>query len=363
MKSTILIFLLLLAGIVDAQTGEYYFISNPYEYDGYNLTADAKQTRIANKVKTITETTSTFKKGNPEKATLKTVYTLNEKGETIMKEEYDTKGQLMRRHSFVLNDSGWVEQKKIVDGKGKVLYQYDKKYDLLTGNIISYEYRKNDKLKSKYTSVYSGKNLTERVVYKKDGENVYRRFSYSFNSDLKLQTTHLYDGKGKLVHTWNHECLPEGELMAARKDTTTICKMREESADGHFVNYVKSVNEKGELTTTTIWFRNERMADSVKVETEGKHPSTQISRYSADGKQAESILINDENIIIFKFFRLLSENGNSLKYENWNYSKKHGLRCSYKSISEENAQGLLTKTTIYWNDELKSETNFSYTYF
>ncbi|MGD9492430.1 MAG: hypothetical protein AB7V36_03640 [Bacteroidales bacterium] len=363
MRSTIFIFLLSLAFIADAQNGEYYFTFHPFEFDEIYMTAKAQQTRIASKVKTITETTTTFKKGNPEKATLKTVFTLNEKGETIQKEEYDAKGQLMRKHSIMLNDSGWVELKKIEDGKGKVLFQYDKKYDPLTGNIISYEYRKNDKLKLKYTKSYCGKNLAEQIVYKKDGETVSRRFVYTYNTESKLQITHLYDGNGKLVHTWNHECLPEGELMAARKDTTTICKMREESADGHFVNYVKSVNEKGELTTTTIWFRNERMADSVKVETEGKHPSTQISRYSADGKQAESILINDENIIIFKFFRLLSENGNSLKYENWNYSKKHGLRCSYKSISEENAQGLLTKTTIYWNDELKSETNFSYTYF
>ena len=363
MKSTIFIFLLLLAGIVDAQTGEYYFTSNPFEYDGYYLTADVQQTRIANKVKTITENTTTFKKGTIEKAKLKTVYALNEKGETIMKEEYDTKGQLMRRHSSVLNDSGWVEQKKIVDGKGKVLFQYNKKYDPLTGNIISSEYRKNDKLKSKYTKAYSGKNLTEQVVYKKDGVTVSRRFVYSYNSELKLQITHLFDGKGKLMHTWNHDCLPEGDLMAARKDTTTICRMREESSDGHFVSYMKSVNEKGELTTTTIWYRNERMADSTKVVTEGKHPSTRIYRYGADGKQFESIFMNDENIITFKYFQLISEYGNQLKYENWSYSKKRGLRCTNKAISEENAQGLLTKTTIYWNDELKSETNFSYTYF
>ncbi|KAF5030767.1 hypothetical protein DSECCO2_634770 [anaerobic digester metagenome] len=363
MKSTIFIFLLSLACIVDAQKGEYYYTSNPYEYDGYYLTTEAQQTRVDNKVKTITETTTNFKKGNPEKATLKTVYTLNEKGETTMKEEYDAKGQLMREHSYVLNDSGWVEQKKIVDGKGKVLYQYDKKYDPLTKNIVSYEYRKNDKLKSKYSSVYSGKNLTERVVYKKDGVNVDKRFAYSYNSDLKLQTTHLYDGKGKLVHTWNHECLPEGELLAARKDTTTVCRMREESADGHFVSYEKSVNEKGELTTTTVWYRSERMADSVKVVTEGKHPSTRIFRYSADGKKSESVYMDGQNNITFKYFSQMSDFGNRLKYENWNYSKKHGLRCTYKAVSEENAQGLLTKTTIFIQDDLRRETNFTYTYF
>ncbi|HPF00491.1 MAG TPA: hypothetical protein PKY63_07485 [Bacteroidales bacterium] len=363
MRSTIFIFLLLLAGIVDAQTGEYYFIVHPFEFDEIYMTAKAQQTRLASKVKTITETTTTYKKGNPEKATLKTVFTLNQKGETIQKEEYDAKGQLMRKHSIMLNDSGWVEQKKIEDGKGKVLFQYDKKYDPLTGNIISYEYRKNDKLKLKYTKSYCGKNLAEQIVYKKDGETVSRRFVYTYNTESKLQITHLYDGNGKLLHTWNHDCLPEGELMAARKDTTTVCKMREESADGHFVNYTKSVNEKGRLTTTTTWFRAEYKADSVKVVTEGKHPSTRFYRYGADGKQFESIVMNDENIITHKYFQLMSENGNQLKYENWSYSKKHGLRCTNKAISEENAQGLLTKKTYYWYGKLKSETSFSYTYF
>lgn len=363
MKSTFFVFLLLLACIVDAQTGEYYFTSNPFEYDRFYLTSDLQQTRIANKVKTIKETTKTFKKGNPQKSSLKTVYTLNEKGETILKEEYDAKDQLMRKHSFVLNDSGRVDQKKIADGKGKVLYQYDKKYDPETGNIISYEYRKNNKLKSKYTKEYTGKNLTEQVVYKKDGLSVSKRFAYSFNSDMKLQTTHLYDGNGKLIHTWNHDCLPEGELMAVRKDTTTICKTREESADGHFVNYLKSVNEKGELSTTTVWYRNERMADSAKVVTEGKHPTTRIYRYSADGKQFENVFMNDQNIITFKYFQLLSESGNQLKYENWTYSKKRGLQCTINAVSKENAQGLLTKTTIYNNNKLSRETTFSYTNF
>jgi len=363
MKSTIFIFLLLLACIVDAQTGEYYYTSNPFEYDGVYLNADARKNRIDNQVKTITETTTTFKKGNPEKAKLKTVFTLNGKGETIQKEEYDAKGQLTRKHSFVLNDSGWVEQKKVVDGNGKVLYQFDKKFDPGTRNVVSYEYRKNDKLKSKYTSAYTGKNLTEQVVYKKNGVSIDKRFSYAFNSDMKLQTTHLYNGKGKLIHTWNHDCLPEGELMTARKDTTTVCKMREESADGHFVSYTKSVNEKGELTTTTVWFRAERMADSAKIVTEGKHPRTQIFRYCADGRQTESITMNDQNIITFKYFYMNSEHGNQLKVENYSYSKKHGLRCHYKTVSEENAQGLMTKTNIYNYDKLKREINFSYTYF
>ncbi|HBG70981.1 MAG: hypothetical protein A2W93_03235 [Bacteroidetes bacterium GWF2_43_63] len=363
MKSTIFIFLLLLACTVDAQTGEYYFTSNPFEYDGYYLTDNLMQTKIAHKIKSITETTTTFKKGNPEKATLKKVSTLNEKGETILKEEYDAKGLLIRKQSFGLNDSGWVEQKKIADGKGKVMYQYDKKYDPETGNIISYEYRKNDKLKSKYTKVYTGKNLTEQVVYKKDGLSVSKRFAYSFNSDMKLQTTHLYDGNGKLIHTWNHDCLPEGELLAARTDTTTICKMHEERADGGFVNYLKSVNEKGELTTTTVWYRNERMTDSAKVVTEGKHPHTMITRFSDDGRRTERIYMDDKNNITFKYFRLLSENGNQLKYENWTYSKKHGLQCTLNAVSEENAEGLLTKKSIYRKDKLSRETNFSYTYF
>lgn len=363
MKSTIFIFLLSLACIVDAQTREYYYTSNPYEYEGNYLNTDVQKNRVDNKVKTITETTTTFKKGNPEKATLKTVFTLNEKGETIQKEEYDTKGQLVRKHSFVLNDSGMVEQKKISNDKGKVLYQLDKKYDPGTRNVISYEYRKNDKLKSKYTCVYTGKNLTEQVVYKKDGVSIDKRFSYSFNSDMKLQTTHLYDGKGKLIHTWNHDCLPEGELMTARKDTTTVCRVREERADGHFVSYTKSVNEKGELTSTTVWYRAERMADSVKIVTEGKHPTTQIFRYGSDGRKYESTITNDKNIITYRYCALTSENGNQLKYENWIYSKKHGLQCTYNVISEENAQGLLTKTNTYNTGKLKREINFSYTYF
>jgi len=363
MKSTVFIILLLLACIVDAQTGEYYYTSNPFEYDNYYLSGDQQKTRVANKVKSITETTTVYKKDAPQNKVFKTVYGLNEKGQTILKEEFDSKGQLMRKHSFVVNDSGWIEEKKISDGKGKILYQYNKVYNPATGNILSYEYRKNNKLVSKYTSKYEGIYLTERTVYKKDGQSIRDRFVYSFNADMKLQTTHLYDGAGKLKHTWNHQCLPEGELMAARKDTTTVCKMREESADGHFVNYVKSVNEKGELTTTTIWYRTERMADSVKVVTEGKHPSTQISRYSEDGSRSEYLIIDENNRITYKYFSFNSESGNQLKYENWMYNKKDGLQLTFCRTGEENKQGLLTKSSEFRKNSLKRVIEYSYTTF
>lgn len=363
MKSTIFIFLFSLAFIVDAQKSEFYYTFNPFEHEGYYLTSDLLRVRTANKVKTITESRTTFKKGIAQKGTIKKVFTMNGKGETILLEVFDVKGQLNRKQSFVLNDSGLVEQLKVENGKGKVLYQYDKKFDPLTNNILSYEYRKNGKLKSKYTSTYSGKYLTERIVYKSDGQKTDKRFVYSYTSDFQLQTTHLYNGKGKLTHTWNHDCLPEGELMTARKDTTTVCKMREERPDGGFISYIKSVNEKGELTTTTVWYRSEWMADSSKTVTEGKHPRTQIWRYNEDRTQTETTIINDKNIVVFKFFCQLSPNGNQLKNENWNYSKKHGLQCILNAVSEENAQGLLTKTSIYTTKGLSRESVFSYTYF
>ncbi|MPM56642.1 hypothetical protein SDC9_103451 [bioreactor metagenome] len=59
----------------------------------------------------------------------------------------------------------------------------------------------------------------------------------------------------------------------------------------------------------------------------------------------------------------MSENGNQLKYENWNYSKKHGLRCTYNAVSEENDNGLLSKSAIFLNGDLWHETTYTYTYF
>lgn len=363
MKSTFVSFFVLLAMVLNAQNGEYYFTSNPFEYDATLQSNDLKQTLMNNHVKSISENITTYKNGQHIKDKRKIVYLLNEKGETIQKEEFNSRGQLMRKHQYVLNDSGWVVQKIITNGKGRILFQYDKQYDLTTGNILSYEYRKNNKLKTKYTATYAGIYLTSKTIYKKDGRKTLKRFEYLHNSDMKLQTTHLYNGKGRIIHTWNHDCLPEGELLQARKDTTTICKLREDFSDGRFTTYIKSVNEKGELTTTTYWFNNESRSDSVRIVTEGKHPTTQIIRLREDRRYIESIITNKDSIIINKYLEQKSESGNQIQFENWMYKNKQGLQCFYRIKGEENAQGLLTKSTSFYQQNPYQERVFTYTFY
>lgn len=346
-----------------AQT-EFYYLYSEGEYEEVPVMGKQREIRELNNIKAQSATTVQYKKGKPCEKTAETVVSgFNEKGQLILKEKFDYQNKLVEKTTYVVNDSGWVLDKKVVDKKGKVDLQIKKDYSP-TGQISSFEHHKNGKLKSKYTCKFDGRYLLDKTIYKKDGQSIQKQFVYSYQSDWQLKTTKLYNGKGSIKHLWNHDCLPEGEMLSARKDTSTVCRVKEELGDGRYVTYIKNVDEKGHLTTTTTWYTQEYMADSSMTQVGGKHPYTTVSKIMGEGKTFVHFLINEKGDTTYMYSNLRSENENILDFRTWSYSKKaKGLLLRGYGHSEENDKGLLIKKQRFLGDKQQSETTITYMYF
>lgn len=357
--------LLLLMGLSAGAQSEYFYFFNAAEYESVPLFRKATELRKRNNVRTMTETTIVYKKGKINaKKNRKKVSSFDENGRLIQSELYNNDGELLQKTSYVLNDSGLVLEKKIVNGKGKIVYQLNKTYNP-EGMILDYTFISNGKIKTRYTSIYNTKWLTERSSYKKNGTAIKTKLVYVYQADGQLKTTRQYNAKGKLTHTWNHDCLPEGQLLAARKDTTTICQIKEELAGGRFVTYTKNVDEKGVLSTTTTWYRGERMIDSTMTKQEGRHPITFIYKSENDGLLCSYIRLNEVGDTIGRSKMVYSKDWNQLLQENYYRPRKKGsgLVLNNRIVGEENANGLLISNQYFVDGVLRHQSSFTYTFF
>lgn len=361
-----IIFLLLVFIGLDAfAQSEYFYFFNAADYEAIPLNRKSASIRKKNHVKTMTEMIVVYKKGKENiKKNKKIVSSFDENGRLILTESFNSDDELVQRTTYVLNDSGLVLEKKITNAKGKILYQLSKTYNP-EGMIIDYTFISNGKVKSRYTTKYDGKLLIERSVFKKDGTTLKSRLEYIYQTDGQLKITRQYNGKGMITHTWNHECLPEGQLLEARKDTTTICQIKEDLGNGRFVTYTKNVDEKGVLSTTTTWMHDDRMLDSTVTKKEGKHPKTFVYKSENNGLSTNYFQLDENGDTIYKAISIFSAAYNSLLQENYIRSKKNGgsLILRGRNESEEDSNGLLINNRYYMKGVLYRQSNYTYTFF
>lgn len=362
MKTFLFLFIIMSITLVNAQN-EYAYEYNAIEAENIPIYGTQIELRKQNMINTMDEILVSYKKGIAQEKTKKTIKaSFDENGFLIKSESYNYKNELEKKTSYIVNDSGQILEKAITNGKGKLLSQYTKTYNsdgLITGST----YIKNGKVISKYTLLRNGRNISERCNFKRGGEKLSSRFVYTFQSDNQLKTTQMFNGKGKLKHTWNHDCLPEGELLEARKDTTTICRIKESTGGESYITYTKNVDEKGVLSTTTSWYKKDFEIDSMYIKTEGKHPSLAIYKYLDNHKTFILVNLDNKNDTLYMFKRTYSENGNLLASETWLKSKKNGLEKRIWYIGIENDKGLLINTKHFNYKGLQNESIIDYSTF
>ncbi len=159
-------------------------------------------------------------------------------------ETWKQNGTLKKR--YTVEYAGYDCIIRMYNAKGilenSTIYKYD-----ADSNLTLFEQQQGPecKLQRRMVTTYNNEHhMLERSVFGKKGK-LSDRWVYEYNGK-KLWRSIAYDGKGKILHTWNHDCLPEGtEQGKNSKDTTTICRKFETDKDGNLLIVTRTADEKG----------------------------------------------------------------------------------------------------------------------
>lgn len=173
------------------------------------------------------------KKGGRGKNQYSTTYQYNDDGKMI-KETSTQKGNV-KVLTITYNDNQQVTQYKIT--RNNVFY---------SAQISQYDEKNRQILKENYwkDSITPNSSL-EKIYYE--------------NGSLK---TSISRRKGKIVHQWNYDCKPEGELVAQKKQST-ICINEELDENGNKVVWEKTLTQKGKVSKTKSVYLQDSILLSV----------------------------------------------------------------------------------------------------
>lgn len=224
---------------------KYYdteFMNDPYLFGFYNL---RKQKQLNIKEVKFTETSS---KGKTNTIQMK----FNSAGRLISSHNPSLKYELKAEYIDDTLQSYQMQKKKNTITELKTSY--------ISGKKAQEEKLKNGKRKYFLNIEYNeGGKITRAKVQKKKKEYTMK---YFYDKSGQLTKNEYFIGD-KLKKKWNYECKPEGELIVADKNEliSSKCEYREESNDGSFVLYIRTLNNG------KPYLKEEKFtSDSVKYE-------------------------------------------------------------------------------------------------
>lgn len=292
------------------------------------------------------------------------------KGEpSVTKRYFDKEGRIIREErktkkglaSLVCtyDDRGNLTERSGINTKGqefKTSYTFNSQNKITAWQRVDY---KGEYAAGEMEFDSSGKLLWHKI-YEKNREVPVRELVYSYYENGDRKTTSYFE-KGKLKHSWNYDCKPEGELIGVKtKDETTICKTEEIDSSGNRVTWERKFNEKGELTKVKMVHSSDSLvlskqiysgADKLVSETtyaysdEGKSTGYKVLAFDKHGK---SYLSSDTTIDEFGTRKTKAYN----KKGEITYTDLRVKNGSGKTIKLQHSQGRGFYTNLYnYNEE------------
>ena len=316
----------------------YYALDRHDNLSYYPKDKERKQIyseREANKVKSSQKVKLNHKQD--------TVYTTNivynSKGRVIASEKVDKKGRKYQFTASYSNDTllsryeikrdkkirvvtfEYNEEGKLIHlihfKNGEKHYEIKKSYE---GGQTHLLHLKNGEKYYESDKTYKGKQLLESISidYSKRKPRSYKTVN-TINEEGKVIKTAYYQND-ELKRTWEYDCSEKGVEVKPKKSEegvplSTTCSWKEESSDGSYINYYRTLNGKRINLN-----ENHYNKDSVLVK-----------RKTYDGKD-----------------RLKFESTN---YENHNVYlryKKNGKVKSYSSETSDPEVGVISTTQVYY---------------
>jgi hypothetical protein len=231
---------------------------------------------------------------------------------------YDNKGQLSEHKVYKKNGSlrsrsvyQWNSDGKIIDnayykGNGKLLWRYVTQYDT-NGNVTEQRsYWKNgEEIQWHSIATYDEiQNMTEMKWLEKNDTKLTRVYTYTYYPDGSKKQTIEYNGKGKVLHTWNFDCNPTGALeTTAYKDSSKICIKYETDKDGNKIKVKEQNVKQGSIVRLVAKYdKNNNEIFSAGYDKHGKMKTHRESVFDSNNNQVEKIIYKPYSAEIKKRF-------------------------------------------------------------
>lgn len=271
-----------------------------------------------------------------------------------------------------LNEKGLVTERLFTNrwriGPFKFKHHYHKKFEYEKEQLIKVnQFNKNKDitytytysyfaphLLSKYTISKNGKALIEDIneyntdstrleyrsyVYKKDKPQLKTRYTYAYYPDKQRKQTCLFNKKNKLMHTWNYDCNPKGEL---EKKNTQVCKNTNYDARGRIIDITFYTDAKGKKSKQVYiyWLKDGKRISSVQeqyIVVKGKERKLYEIHY------ADSL----EPWYSYKSYNTKERLSIERKEDYRIYTSTHKIPSTFKSVYYSHGKAGYSSTTEY----------------
>jgi len=207
----------------------------------------------------------------------------------------------------------------------------------------------------------NGKETTVTYLNKKD--QLFRQYEYYYHSNGQLKQTVLKKKKGKVVLVTDYACDETGKPVAKIKDTAKICSVKSYLPNGDIVSTTHGFNSLGKPYKTVEIRDSLNQLLQYDVYVGPKETFLYGSVYSyANGKLIKTELKNAYNPKR-TFTRIMEndQNGRITKDETA-YRISKTKQDVWKNSFKYNTAGLIILEQTFKNDQLYSETIYSYQY-
>lgn len=286
---------------------------------------------------------------------IQSTYTRKNGKQSVSKTEYNAQGRITRLSSRRTEASYTYEHDTLQTGtvssyRGKT-FTSASAYE--NGRLVSRENHNNGKLTAKIAASYNAQGNILRSQMKQGRRNY--EIQYTYGEDGKM-TRNVYLVNGKVKKEWIYECKPEGEVVASKTEAvSSFCTYREESADGSFVKFTRSLQEgKPYLTKQTF------SKDSVLIQSQRfLNETTLIWESKNEGNTETVISYKDSGKLRYTQITVFNDKGSVISREYFEGKKK---KHHSKSVFELNADGTTKSATSYRKGKQRSSTIYEYSF-
>ena len=264
------------------------------------------------------------------------------------KNDWEVEKRLTKETRYASN--GFVTESITYHKKGHIerrqAYTYDK-----NNQIASFILYKGDKIVHKWTGKYNeDNNPTEKVYYKKGGEEILTRWEYSYYENGQKKETKRYDGKGKLKHSWSYACNPQGQEI--KKNTSEICLKEDYDESGNKIKVIRNTDEKNRMVKSVFRYdKNDRVKEVTNYNFKEKMVNRWNYSYDTEGHIIEfsSFVKGGKHLGSWTVFEY-NEKGHQIGTQ-----RVVGKKLSALTKVKHNDQGFMTSKVSYEAPEVPSK--------
>ena len=219
------------------------------------------------------------------------VYKYDDRGNLIDYQVLNKHGNTIREYLYRFDADNRNVEFTALKRNGKIKRQMTYDYDK-AGNNIETHWFFDDDPPARLVRNYDNKNhLVEQIYYYNHYKKQGMSYKYSYYDDGSRKQSVEYNRKGKILHTWNYDCSPVGQLEGYKfKDTSKICIRYEMDKNGNRIKVTEEFVKRGNvIRRINKYDLHDRLLDVSDYNKKGKIVYRYSYDYNSDGRMIEAL--------------------------------------------------------------------------